>query len=64
MPVGMLTWRQRHPCLYERELRLRGSQRLQRAKSIPLDRADHSKVGRNDPCACGSGFKHKRCHGN
>lgn len=23
-----------------------------------------SKVGRNDPCSCGSGKKYKRCHGN
>ncbi len=23
----------------------------------------HSKVGRNDPCPCGSGLKHKRCCG-
>lgn len=22
-----------------------------------------TKVGRNDPCPCGSGFKYKRCHG-
>ncbi len=22
-----------------------------------------SKVGRNEPCPCGSGLKHKRCHG-
>lgn len=22
-----------------------------------------SKIGRNDPCACGSGKKYKRCHG-
>jgi preprotein translocase subunit SecA len=21
------------------------------------------KVGRNDPCPCGSGKKYKRCHG-
>lgn len=21
------------------------------------------KQGRNDPCACGSGLKYKRCHG-
>ncbi|HEX6488425.1 MAG TPA: preprotein translocase subunit SecA [Candidatus Dormibacteraeota bacterium] len=25
--------------------------------------ADFSKVGRNDPCPCGSGRKYKRCHG-
>ncbi|MBI4329373.1 MAG: SEC-C domain-containing protein, partial [Chloroflexi bacterium] len=23
----------------------------------------HQKVGRNDPCPCGSGLKYKRCHG-
>jgi preprotein translocase subunit SecA len=24
---------------------------------------DDQKVGRNDPCPCGSGKKYKRCHG-
>ncbi len=24
---------------------------------------DHAKVGRNDPCPCGSGKKYKKCHG-
>ena len=24
---------------------------------------DGSKIGRNDPCYCGSGKKYKRCHG-
>lgn len=24
---------------------------------------DHAKVGRNDPCPCGSGKKYKQCHG-
>lgn len=23
----------------------------------------HNKIGRNDPCPCGSGFKYKKCHG-
>ena len=23
----------------------------------------HHKVGRNDPCPCGSGKKYKKCHG-
>jgi len=22
-----------------------------------------TKIGRNDPCPCGSGKKYKRCHG-
>ena len=26
-------------------------------------RRDEDKVGRNDPCPCGSGKKYKRCHG-
>ncbi|MGH7301642.1 MAG: SEC-C metal-binding domain-containing protein, partial [Candidatus Rokuibacteriota bacterium] len=24
---------------------------------------EHDKVGRNDPCPCGSGKKFKKCHG-
>jgi preprotein translocase subunit SecA len=28
----------------------------------PVRRAE-PKVGRNDPCPCGSGRKHKKCHG-
>jgi len=26
-------------------------------------RRDHAKVGRNDPCVCGSGKKYKKCCG-
>jgi preprotein translocase subunit SecA len=25
--------------------------------------SEHQKLGRNDPCWCGSGKKFKRCHG-
>jgi SEC-C motif-containing protein len=31
-------------------------------KSEPI-RRDEPKVGRNEPCPCGSGKKYKRCHG-
>ena len=31
-------------------------------KSVPKD-AEGNKVGRNDPCPCGSGKKFKKCHG-
>jgi len=24
---------------------------------------DEQKIGRNDPCPCGSGKKYKQCHG-
>jgi preprotein translocase subunit SecA len=26
-------------------------------------KTDHEKIGRNDPCWCGSGKKYKKCHG-
>jgi preprotein translocase subunit SecA len=29
----------------------------------PVAPASSDKVGRNDPCPCGSGKKFKRCHG-
>jgi preprotein translocase subunit SecA len=25
--------------------------------------SEHDKIGRNDPCWCGSGKKYKKCHG-
>jgi len=39
---------------------LHGSQ--EEAPAAPLKRTDE-KVGRNDPCPCGSGKKFKKCHG-
>ena len=35
----------------------------QRAYSPPPARRAEAKVGRNDPCPCGSGRKYKYCHG-
>jgi uncharacterized protein YecA (UPF0149 family) len=32
------------------------------AKAEPYRRVD-PKLGRNDPCHCGSGRKYKKCHG-
>jgi preprotein translocase subunit SecA len=31
--------------------------------SQPTQRRTGEKVGRNDPCPCGSGKKYKKCHG-
>ncbi|MCQ2009478.1 SEC-C metal-binding domain-containing protein [Sporolactobacillus sp. STSJ-5] len=31
--------------------------------SVNTDQANHHKVGRNDPCPCGSGKKYKKCCG-
>jgi preprotein translocase subunit SecA len=30
---------------------------------IKTVKRDEPKVGRNDPCPCGSGKKYKKCHG-
>ena len=39
-----------------------GDQPVEQPVNGPAKRAD-DKVGRNDPCPCGSGKKFKRCHG-
>ena len=33
------------------------------ADFVPVVKDEHQKVGRNDPCWCGSGKKFKQCHG-
>lgn len=34
----------------------------QDAKPLPVRRDPATRIGRNDPCHCGSGLKYKRCH--
>ena len=33
-------------------------------RSIQEEHGFSHKIGRNDPCPCGSGLKFKRCHGD
>ena len=33
------------------------------ASRVPVVKSEFEKVGRNQPCPCGSGKKHKMCHG-
>jgi preprotein translocase subunit SecA len=35
----------------------------QPVQKVETFRREHPKVGRNDPCPCGSGKKYKKCHG-
>jgi preprotein translocase subunit SecA len=45
------------------EMRLsRGGQEGEQKQQQPIKR-DGEKIGRNDPCPCGSGKKYKKCHG-
>jgi uncharacterized protein YchJ len=53
--------RARH--LDEREQSLKALERRVRAQARPLQSSAAARMGRNDPCPCGSGFKYKRCHG-
>jgi preprotein translocase subunit SecA len=39
----------------------RAARRRPRARAAPAH-ADREKIGRNDPCYCGSGKKYKKCH--
>jgi preprotein translocase subunit SecA len=32
-------------------------------RKVQTFRREQPKVGRNDPCPCGSGKKYKKCHG-
>ncbi|MCP4441009.1 MAG: preprotein translocase subunit SecA [Aureispira sp.] len=38
-------------------------QRGQQVEKVKTIRREEKKVGRNDPCPCGSGKKYKQCHG-
>jgi preprotein translocase subunit SecA len=41
--------------------------RNQSSKQNDVENFDNpapKKIGRNDPCPCGSGKKYKQCHGN
>ena len=33
------------------------------AAAVPVGAGGQGKIGRNDPCWCGSGLKYKKCHG-
>jgi preprotein translocase subunit SecA len=55
----------------EEEIKKRAEQRMYYGAQAGADKAGQKKpktreapkVGRNDPCPCGSGKKYKKCHG-
>ncbi len=54
----------------EREFQRKKKRELEQARmagsasaEAPAQRRTGDKVGRNDPCPCGSGKKYKKCHG-
>ena len=47
----------------EREQVIKGMPNEDKSKNKKKDPVRVKKVGRNDPCPCGSGKKYKQCHG-
>jgi len=45
------------------QVEARAAERRQIVASRVRSSARAADVGRNDPCPCGTGLKHKRCHG-
>jgi preprotein translocase subunit SecA len=44
--------------------KMTAQQQKKRERSNPRQvKRRHRKIGRNEPCPCGSGLKYKRCHG-
>lgn len=50
--------------LNEREQSIRASEQSLRVRAAIHEPSAPMRVGRNDPCPCGSGLKYKRCHAN
>jgi preprotein translocase subunit SecA len=61
-PPGSAPCRYRPVARLQRESSLAPRPRRRDAKVETVQR-DQPKVGRNDPCPCGSGKKYKKCHG-
>ena len=56
--------RQQQQVAYQLQAQSAGYQAVKRSKGKGVElRRDTPKVGRNDPCPCGSGKKYKVCHG-
>jgi len=54
---------QKRKAQQERQMRLQ-SQENKEVEKPQTVRREAAKVGRNDPCPCGSGKKYKKCHGS
>ena len=66
-PVSQEEMEQRQQLIVDRARRRMQSQQLsappKTAQPLPKTIRNVDKVGRNDPCPCGSGKKYKKCHG-
>ena len=56
---GMRTSKTEAPSYRESDSSTGGKEEPQKTQPIRMEK----KIGRNDPCPCGSGKKYKQCHG-
>lgn len=59
---AMYSIRAKHKIERERVAKVTGTNKGEGAKQKTVRRSE-KKIGRNDPCPCGSGKKYKQCHG-
>ena len=63
---GLLSIQPRTEIKREKQVKITGASHGGDAsplKKVPVRKSDSEKVGRNDPCPCGSGLKYKKCCG-
>ncbi len=54
---------ERRPAPPQQQMQMSGGGLAPQAAARPAQSRQADKVGRNDPCPCGSGKKYKKCHG-
>jgi len=63
MPAAVADLQRRQQQRAPARVRLSHGEAPAGAQKVETVRRDAEKVGRNDPCPCGSGKKYKKCHG-
>ncbi|WP_157899924.1 DUF1186 domain-containing protein [Luteitalea pratensis] len=61
--VRLQDFRSRHPAIRDVLQEMKWAQPVRVTTHAPNRRSDGSKIGRNEPCPCGSGRKYKKCCG-
>jgi preprotein translocase subunit SecA len=63
MPAAVADMQRRQQQRAPARVRLSHGEAAGGSQKVETVRRDAEKVGRNDPCPCGSGKKYKKCHG-
>jgi preprotein translocase subunit SecA len=63
LPAAIVDMQRRQEQAARQRIRLSHGGAPAGPQKVETVRRDAEKVGRNDPCPCGSGKKYKKCHG-